>query len=173
MTRRMSIYSAALLILAFTWTGWSLLQLLDTRAAAQVAAGDLADCLRWEGEITRLRTQPATATDRTLQKTELAAPIEKAAHEAGIPSGRLMLINPEQAQRLDETDYKKIPWRVDLKNVTLKQVAQMVHAITTGPAGLDLESIRLTAPSRDATEGTWSAELVFVYLVYEPYETKL
>jgi len=164
----MAIYLAALLVLASAWTTWSLLRLGEARAATRGAARDLADCGRLEGEITRLRARPAAAVDRERRSGEVAGPIEKAAREAGVPVERIARISPEPAERAGETDYNRKPTRVLLKNVTLRQVGRMVHALGAGPAGLDLESVRLTAPSRDATEGTWSAELVFVYLVYEP-----
>lgn len=173
MTLCMAIYLAALLVLAATWAGWGLLRLAGARAAAEGAAHDLADCRRLGQEIGRLRDRPAAASDRERQSAEVTAPIERAAREAGIPAERIARISPEPAEREGESDYNRKPTRVLLKNVTLRQVAHVVHALGAGPAGLGLESVRLTAPSRDATEGTWSAELVFVYLVYEPRGTRL
>lgn len=168
MNRRMKMYIAALLVLAAAWASWSMMHLSEARAAAEGTAKDLAACRRLEGDILRLRGRPATAADCERQSAEVSAPIEKAAREAGIPADRLLRISPEPAQRFCETEYLEKPTRVLLKNVTLKQVARMAHSLGEPDTGLDLKSVRLTAQSRDSSDGTWSAELVFVYLIYEP-----
>ncbi|MBE3068812.1 MAG: hypothetical protein IMZ66_01110 [Planctomycetes bacterium] len=171
--RRMRIYLVAVLALAVAWAAWSLTRLAEARAAAEGAAHDLATCRRLEGDILHLRARPATAADRERQSAEVTAPIEKAAREAGLAGDRLVRISPEPAQRVGETEYLEKPTRVLLKNVTLKQLARMAYVLGTPPTGLDLKSVRLTAPSRDASDGTWSAELVFVYLIYEPRQVRL
>ena len=104
---------------------------------------------------------------------EISAPIEGAAKAAGIPADRLVRISPEPARRVGETAYKEKPTRAFLKNVRLKALVATAHALGGPETGLDLKSLRLTAPSRDATEETWSAELLFTYLIYEPQRTPL
>ncbi len=173
MNRRMRFYLVILFVLLAICALWSVRHLTDERAAAQAAARDLADCRRHEERISRLRHRPALAADRERLSAEISAPIERAAKAAGIPTDRLVRISPEPPQRVGETSYKEKPTRVFLKNVSLRKVVTMAHGLMSSEEGLDLESIRLTAPSRDATAGTWSAELVFAYLIYEPQPTRL
>ena len=173
MNRRMRVYLVVVIGLLAAFAVMSLRHLASARATARAAGRDLADCRRFERQIERLRAQPAMAADRERRSAELSAPIEQAARAAGVPPDRLLRISPEPAQRLGETAYKEKPTRVFLKNVRLRELVAMVHALGAPETGLDLKSLRLTAPSRDATEGTWSAELVLVYLVYEPREVRL
>ncbi len=173
MTRRMKVYLAVLFGLMAVVAFWSLHGLLAERAAARAAAKDLQDCRRHGVQIDRLRGQPALAAERERLSAEIAAPIERAAKNAGIPPDRLVRISPEPAQRVGETAYKEKPTRVLFKNVSLKQTVAMAHGLIRSEHGLDLKSVRLSAPSRDATAGLWSAELVFVYLIYEPQRTNL
>jgi len=173
MNRRMRIYLVVLLVLLGVFAVMGLRHLADARAAAEGAAGDLADCRRHGRDIDRLRGRPAMAAERERGSAELSAPIEQAAKAAGIPADRLVRISPEPAQRVGETAYKEKPTRVFLKNSRLKALVTMAHALGAPETGLDLKSLRLTVPSRDATQGTWSAELVFAYLLYEPQRSRL
>jgi len=173
MKRRMVIYVAALCVLMTGCAVMALRHLSEARAAAETAAGDLDECQRYAGQIEHLRGRPTMAADRERLSAELSAPIERATREAGIPIDRLVRISPEPSRRVGDTAYKEKPTRVFLKNVRLKDVVEMAHRLTSAEAGLDLKSLRLTAPSRDATEGTWSAELVFTYFIYEPQRTQL
>lgn len=168
MNRRMKVYIVIIFVLMAFIAAWSTSNLLAARATAMVAARNLEDCRRFEEQILRLRTRPALAAEHERLATEIVGPIEKAARQAGIPAERLIRISPEAAQRVGETAYKEKPTRVFLKNVTLQQVTAMAHGLMASEEGLGLKSLRLTVQSRDATTGTWSAELVFAYLIYEP-----
>ena len=173
MNPRMKIYLVILFGLTGVATFWSLNSMLAERAAAQAAASELEDCHCFEAEIVRLRAKPALAAERERRSAEVTGPIERAAQAAGISADRLVRISPEPAQRVGETAYKEKPTRVFLKNVSLEQVVAMAYGLSRRDEGLGLKSMRLTAPSREATTGLWSAELVFVYLIYEPQHTNL
>jgi len=173
MNRRMRVYLAIVFGLMAVVTVWSLGQMLNARSAAQGAARDLEDCLKYEDQIARLRARPTLAADRERLAAEIVGPIERAAKAAGVSADRLIRISPEAAQRVCETAYKEKPTRVYLKNVTLQQVVQTVHGLVTAEEGLTLKSVRLTALSRETTTNLWSAELVLAYLIYEPQRTGL
>jgi hypothetical protein len=173
MTRRMRIYVAVLYVLAALAAVWSLGRMADARDAAAGAARDLADCRRYAGRIERLRTQPALAAERERLSGEVSGPIERAARAAGIPPERLVRISPEPAQRVCDSPYNEKPTRVLLRGVTIREVAAMVHGLAGWDEGLDLKALRLAATSRDAATDTWTAELVFAYLIYEPQQSRL
>jgi hypothetical protein len=168
MNLRMKVYLVLLFVLMGFITAWSVGNLLAARSAAEAAAKNLGDCRRFEQQIMRLRSRPALAAERERLATEIVGPIDKAARDAGIPAERLVRISPEAAQRVCETAYKEKPTRVFMRNVTLQRVTAMAHGLTAAEGGLNLKSLRLTAQSREASSGTWSAELVFSYLIYEP-----
>jgi len=169
----MAIYLAALLVLLAVCAAWSLGDLADRRAGAQEAAKNLARCRWLARQIRTLRRRPARAAERERQSAELTGPIERAARDTGIPTDRLVRISPEPARRLGESAYEEKPTRVFLKRVTLEELVTMIHTLTDPETGLDLKSLRLAATSRDAAEGTWSAELVLTYLIYKPARTRL
>jgi hypothetical protein len=172
MNRRKVILLGVLLALLIVTAAWSLSTMIESRDGAQAATLDLKECQRLAGRITLLGQQPTLASDRERQGAEINGPVEKAAQAAGIPADRLIRIVPEPAQRIGDGAYKEKPTRVFLKNVAPRSIATMVQKLTEGDGGLTLSSMRLTAPSRDATENLWTAELVFTYLVYEPLSNK-
>ena len=172
MNRRRTILVAVLLVLLAGAAGWSLQAMLAARAQAEEARTGLAECHRLAARIAALSQLPATASDRERQGAELSATLEQAAQAAGIPTDRLIRIAPEPAQRLGDSAYKEKPTRVIVKNVALRPLVAMIHRVTQAEGGWALSSLRLTAPSRDATENLWTAELVFTYLVYEPLPTR-
>jgi|WetSurMetagenome_2_1015567.scaffolds.fasta_scaffold121001_2 hypothetical protein len=168
MNRRKTFLVAALLALLVLVAGWSLQTMLQAQASAAEAKKGLADCRRLAAHIAILSQLPATASDRERQGTELSATLEQAAQAAGIPTDRLIRISPEPAQRVGDSVYKEKPTRVIVKNVGLRPLVTMIHRVMQSEGGWTLSSLRVTAPSRDATENLWTAELVFTYLVYEP-----
>jgi hypothetical protein len=167
----MRLHLALLFALLGLCAVWGVRHLADAHAAEAAAARGLADCRRYAERISHLRGRPALAAQQERRSAEISAPIEGAAKEAGIPTDRLLRISPEPARRIGETAYKEKPTRVIIKNVTLRKVVAMAHGLTGGEGELNLKSLRLTAPSPDAVAGTWSAELVFTYLIYEPQRT--
>lgn len=172
MNRRMTLYVVALYALLATAAGSSIHHLLQERAAARAAAIALSECRRHEAHILRLRARPALATDQERGSTDVSAPIEAAAKAAGIPADRLVRISPETARRVGETPYKEKPTRAFLRNVSLQEVVTMAHRLVGEDGGFDLKSLRLDA-ARGETAGRWSAELVLVYLIYEPAQSRL
>jgi hypothetical protein len=128
----------------------------------------LAECRRLVDRIRELERRSRRAEDRERVPDRTTGRIEAAATNAGIPRGRLVRIAPEPARRVGETVYKEKPTRVVLRKATLKQIVTMVHRLTRGEGGLRAKSLRLTAPSRNATQNLWDAEVVLVYLIYEP-----
>ena len=172
MNRRKTVLVGVLLALLVLLAGWSLSVMLQARAEAQEAARGLADCHRLAARIAALSQLPTLASDRERLGAELSARLEQAAQAAGIPTDRLIRIAPEPAQRVGDSAYKEKPTRVIVKNVGLAPLVAMIHRVTQAEGGWSLGSLRLTAPSRDATENLWTAELIFTYLVYEPLPTR-
>ena len=172
MNRRRAILTGLCIALLAVTAAWSLSVMLQSRADARTAVEDLRECQRLVGRIAALGQQPTLASDRERLAAEINGPVEQAAQAAGIPADRLIRIVPEPAQRIGDGAYKEKPTRVFLKNVAPRSLAAMVQRLTRGDGGLALTSLRLTAPSRDATENLWTAELVFTYLVYEPLQSR-
>jgi len=173
MNRRMTIYVVVLYALLALAAGWSVRHLFAERAAARTAAAALAECRGYEKRILRLRGRPAMAAEQERASAEVSAPIEEAAKAAGVPADRLVRISPEPARRLGESPYKEKPTRVFLKNVSMQEIVTVAHRLVGEKHGFDLKSVRLDAADRGEATGRWSAELVFVYLIYDPARSRL
>jgi hypothetical protein len=172
MNRRKTVLMGILLALLVLTAGWSLQVMWQARTEADAATKGLKECNRLAARIAVLNQLPTMASDRERLGAELNGPLEQAAQAAGIASDRLVRIVPEPAQRIGDSAYKEKPTRVIVKNVGLRPLITMVHRLTQSDGGWSLSTLRLTAPSRDATENLWTAELVFTYLVYEPLPTR-
>jgi len=149
----------------------------DRREAAIKARADMERCGRIAAIIEALRARPAVACEAERLAAETTGLTERAARSAGIAPGSLVRITPAPPRRVGESVYKEKPTQVLLKNVTLRQLVTMVHALGEADAGLQANSIRLTSPGRDddglpltrgVKGGLWTAEVVLTYLIYDP-----
>lgn len=158
---------AILAILLLAALVWSYMVLGGYRDAALAAQSDYNHCLRDSARIAACRQRPAVAAEQEQLAGQTLGMIEAAAKDANIPPEKLLRINPEAAQRVGETDYREKPTQVTLKGVTLEQVVRLMHELATGEPGLSAKSIQLTPASPDAAD-SWTAEIVFSYLIYDP-----
>ena len=164
-TRLLVILMAVLLALAATWTHrrW-----VAKRRAAATAQADVRTCRRLAERIKGLSRAPILAVDRERLASETTSLIEDAARKAGINAAGLRRITPEPASRVGDTVYKAKPTRVVLREVSRRQVTDLIHGLIATDTGLRAASIRLTAPTTDDVRDIWNAELVFTYLIYDP-----
>ncbi len=168
MTRRMSIQLALLAALLVLTAVWSYGGMARGRRRALAAAADTADCARMAARIRRAAVRPVKASEFERLATETTGIIERSARSAQIPADRLVRISPEPPQRLGESVYKEKPTAVLLKSVSMKQLVVMMHTLVAAEFGLNVKSLRLSAPRPDETRDLWNAEMVVTYLIYAP-----
>jgi hypothetical protein len=157
----------------FTLDGWSYWSMDRSRSEAQRAQTDAALCQKLSNDILELQKKPAIAGTREQATEELAARIESAAKQSGIGADSLASIAPEPAVRVGDSDYLEKATSVQLREVTLNQLAGLFGEISSEGSGLQIKSLRLTAPPQDlSTEHKsselWSAEFSIAYLIYSP-----
>jgi len=157
------------LLAGVAWSGYYFQR---QRTAAAAEHSSLAECGRLAGDIERLRVRPALASDQERLETETTRMIEAAVQSAGMDKSRLVRIEPAPPSRVGETPYKQKPTLVRLRNVRMEQIVSFVHELAGGGHGLTTKSIRISAPRRQETGGLWTAEITFVYLIYDPPKTK-
>ncbi|HOF17630.1 MAG TPA: hypothetical protein PK082_01880 [Phycisphaerae bacterium] len=172
MKRRQSLWIGIFVVGLLISVAWSYSRYCRLRAAAAAGQADLRDCAQMASRIEKLSRRPTLASDHEKLATETTRLIEEAAKSAGISGDRLIRISPESPARLGETPYKEKPTGVLLKNVTLKQIVEFVHALLSGEHGLNAKSIRIAAPREQDTGEEWTAEIVLTYLVYDPAKPK-
>lgn len=168
MTRRRLILLTILGALLALTVAWSYQYMVTQKEAALAARNDLAEGLGILGRIEQISRQPTLATDREKLTTETTTLIETAAQAAQILPASLKRISPEAPRRVGDTVYKEKPTRVMLQSVSLRQLAGLAAAAPLEQAGLNVESIRLTAGREADAADLWDAELVLTYLVYDP-----
>ena len=167
-SRRMILWLSLLGLLLMLACGWSYAQLAAAREGKLAVEADCREGQRLAGELRQMQSQPALASGAERQAEELARQIEAANQKAGIDPRNLISIRPEPAQRVGESVYKAKPTQVQLKNVTLQQLAGFLYALTGPGSQLAAPSLRVTAPREADTLETWTAEVTVSYLLYDP-----
>ncbi len=147
---------------------WSYDTMVRSRAAALDAAQDLETCRQLGQRIERLRGRPSLAGSAELQQGELTQRIELAARQANIPAERLIRVWPEASRRLGETPYREKPTQVLLRNVSLQQTVTLLHTLSSSEAGLQVKSLRITAPREGERGDLWTVEATLSYLIFSP-----
>jgi hypothetical protein len=169
--RRAHVLTAALFAALLAMAGWSYCEFSNSSAAAAAAAGDLAACRDLVGQIKALRQKPVLVGTKARTSTEVAHSIEAAAKNAGLPLTNILQIDPQSPRRLGNSAYEEQPTRVELRNVTLKQLLVFLYALANDGTGLNLAELRLGAPRDEmnaGTEETWLAEVTLTHLIFAP-----
>jgi len=151
---------------------WARSDMLAAKSAAINAGKDLVECRRMTASIESFRKRPARASERVQLASETTGLIEKSARGASIELRNLIRITPQPARRVGDSVYKEKSALVHLKNITLKQLVEMVHHLVTTRRGLHVNAIRMTAPQPNDTGSWWAVELAVTYLIYDPPKTR-
>ncbi len=168
MTRRLTIQLAVLAALLALTALWTYGGMARSRSRAIAAAAETADCARMADSIRRAAVRPVKVAEFERLATETTGIIERSARAANIRADRLVRITPAQPRRLGESVYKEKPTVVLLKGISMKQVVLLMHALIASDFGLNVKSLRLSAPQPDDARDLWTAEMVVTYLIYAP-----
>lgn len=140
-----------------------------TRNCAQ-AQQDLAESRGLGQKISQLTDERPVASLNLDTSQELTRQITNSIQEAQIPSAALVSILPEEALRLDQSDYRTRRTQVQLRDIPLGLLASFQDALNARN-GLYLEDLVLTPAERAiASNGTelWDARLTLTQLIYSP-----
>lgn len=157
------LVAALALSSVLAWT-----QMIRARETARRSGDDVQACRMLAKQIRTLRDRPVAASDQAVQSPQLAKRIEEAGTLAGIARSSFDRIDPQSPRRLDRSVYSEVPTRVSLRQVSLRQVVNLLYNLGDTGAGLDTREIRLTAPREEAGSDLWHAELTLAYLMYDP-----
>jgi len=146
---------------------WNVDWMLDQRARAQFASRDLAACRQHSRVIESLRRKPTVASDKAVGIQELGERIGAALKRAKLSPSALEGVFPQKARRVGDSPYMKKPTSLSLRNVSLEQLGTFLYHLTEDP-GFSISDLRLRSPRSYAGNGTWNAEAVLTYLIYDP-----
>ena len=172
MTRRRALSGLVLAAALLVGVVYSAVFESSSAAAARAATEDLARCRQMIDRIEGFRRLPARVADAELLASQTTALIEAAAAKAGLPSSSLVRISPQAPQRVGQGPYQEKPIEVLLSGVSMRQVAGLLHELSASATPLRAKSIRLSAPRQEAAAGTWSAQVVLTYLIYQPLKSE-
>jgi hypothetical protein len=133
----------------------------------------LEHCRTLATKIVALQAAPQKASLAGQSLTALTAIIEQAAVKATINASDIVRIDPQALRRAGDTPYKEQATEVELRSVTLKQLAGFVTNIRDNDSNLQIQTIRLRVP-HDATDGAeekWLAEAILTQRIYAPKST--
>jgi hypothetical protein len=172
MNRRTGVLTVLVACLLAAYVAWAYGFLRDQRAAAQADLNALEQCREAAARIEAIQRRPTMASDQERLAAEVTGRVEAAARSAGISGGGLLRIGRLPAQRVRDTVYKEKPTEVLLKDVTLPQLARLVHELVRGKGDLRAKSIRVRAPRQKDAGREWDGEVVLTYLIYDPPNTE-
>lgn len=162
-----TILTVLVAVLALT-SLWAWSQLAKAHGVAQRSGQDAQACRQLAAAIRQLRDRPVAASDQAVQNPELAKRIEEAGTLAGIARGSFDRIDPQSPRRVDKSVYSEAPTRVSLRQVTLRQVVNLLYNLAADGSGLTAREIRFSAPREETSDELWHVELTLAYLVYDP-----
>ncbi len=140
--------------------------------AARTAAVNVNECRRLVESITAMRHQPILAGIQRRSSEELSERIDRFGKQANFASNSIQSIDPLTPIRVGETAYKEQTTQIELRDVTLPQLAHFLRLLTEEDLELRLSSLRLSAPQIGASTSieseTWRAELTLTYLIFSP-----
>lgn len=141
----------------------------EQRALANRDATNLTEVKLLAERIEAMRAEPAVAATEDLELKELGGRLEAAAGKARFPQGAIEGVLPRSARRFGDTAYLEKPTEIDIRGVTLTQLAAFLHHVAND-AGLTVRDLRLRTPRGDAPTNTWNADATLTYLLYAPIE---
>ena len=165
--RRQVVLTGILLILLTGIAAWSCRAMGQAKASMLAMSEDLVRCQQLAGDITHLRQQPQLAGDQEIAFNDLTRQIEEAAKKNHIPANAIVRISPEPARRVGQSAYQEKPTRIELRQVTLKQLLNVMYEVTADSPSLRIRSIRLSLPHTGDDDQTWDIEFTLSHLKYQ------
>ncbi|QDU70615.1 hypothetical protein [Mucisphaera calidilacus] len=158
-----------LVTLAAAGALWSLSDMLARRGDARYALADLNTSRELVARIEQLRDEPSIAAAEDVGVQQLSARIEAALRTAGISTGNIEGIYPQQERPLGQLPYQVKPTSLTLRSVTLPQYVNFLYHLTENP-GLNVRDIQLRQPSAAGNNALWDTDTTLTYLIYTPQE---
>jgi len=167
---RGSIYLPALVGLLLAGCAVASYSVMRSRADRfDRAAKSVQRCQELIDKIQRLKTAPKLAALKADSSTGLSERIELARDTIGIPQSSLIRIEHQPAVRLGRSQYRVTPTRVELKDVTLRELVQLAHSLADESNGLTVRDLAFSRGNRqDTPVERWEGEFTLTQLIFSP-----
>ena len=157
----------ALLGLLVAAVVFSALRYRNAQDRAARAEQQHREVLKLAHQIQSLSHQASIAVTHTGEAQSLSGLVETAAAECGINAEQIISINAQDARRVGQTPYYRLPTRITMEHVALPQLVELLNKLGQAEL-LRIEDCRLFAPHDEVVGRTWHAEFTIAYLIYEP-----
>lgn len=165
---------AGCLLVGFSW--W---RSQSAAAEATEAQKLLSECRTLAGRIEASRGGSTVAEESRRTEDELAREIDAWRRSVGIKQADLLRIEPLAPRRVDNTSYIEQGARVQIRRLTLPQLASFADHVENRSGQLNakllLGDLRLTAPRVAEAAGgdeSWQGEFALTYFVYSPKSSR-
>lgn len=162
---RLTLLATAGLVLL---NGWAMMHLQGARQSAQLAKSGAKEVQVLADKIVALRNRAQRAAVSPVSDADLSRSVEEACRAAQIPAGQLSRIAPQSPHRYQDSGYLEQSIDLDLDGLTLPQLLTCLLDLTTKNEGVNIKSLRLTAPRESSDRETWKAEVTLSYFIYSP-----
>jgi type II secretory pathway component PulM len=166
-SRRKSVLAGLLLVLLAGAAFWSLDWMSQCRQGAAQAAADLLQSRALAAGIAALASRPTVAASQPISANDLGRKIQASAGQAGLGESAIREISPQPQRRVGDSAYVQKPTAMNIRGVTLTQLATFLYHLTLEP-GLTVSELRLRAPRGEAAADAWDAEVTVSCVVYSP-----
>ena len=159
------------ILLVLTLTGvYSFAQLRSAERRFELAQNELVESRRLAREIAELRELPQFAALESATDESISARIDAAAAEVGLSPTTIVRIQPQSPAWIDDTPYRVRPTRVELVDVTVRELVQFSHSLIDEAGGMTVRDVRLWSSEPDSSTRTekWSAEITLTQMTFSP-----
>jgi len=160
MIRRRSQWSLPLLFFGLALlVAWSSHRQAVNRRRIQAAQTDLDRCRQLADRIQDLSAKPTRAWLKSDSPRErLALHIQQAAQAAQINESSIVSIEPLKGHQIGESAYMDELTKLQLRNLSLRQLVTFLKEVSAGQSGLRVDSLRLSAPRSGSDSADGEAE---------------
>lgn len=167
MKRSTTYLIATLFGLLLAGVALSAMRYTDARDRAQRARQQHDAVRQLTGQITALSDQAVVAVMHSGQARQLSGLIESTATDCEIDHKQIASIVAQDARRVGQTPYYRLPTRITIEGVTLPNLINLLDQLAQGDL-LRIEDCRIAAPHGEVVGKTWNTEFTVAYLIYEP-----
>ena len=139
----------------------------DAQDRARRAEQQHREVIELAGQIQSLSQQESVAVTHTGEAQSLSGLIETTASECDIPAKQIVSINAQDARRVGQSPYYRLPTRITLEQIELPKLVALLEKLSQADL-LRIEDCRLFAPHGEVVGQTWNAEFTIAYLIYDP-----
>ncbi len=157
----------AILGLLLAGTVYAALRYSEAKDHANRSAEQHREVIRLAQQIQSLSDQQSVAMTHTGEAQSLSGLVETTADQCGIRPKQIVSINAQDARRIGQSPYYRLPTRITLEQVELPQLVELLEKLSHADL-LRIEDCRLFAPHGEVVGQTWNAEFTIAYLIYEP-----